>query len=334
MTLRILYLTPSHDDHLSDQLYFGLCKQLGWKAIVDWPYKKIYHVPSEKLPYWVPSLPHNPGQRFHKEDIIDDLNSHKFDCVILSAIRREALEALDFFYRCSTLPPRILIDGDDCVKLDTELFKKYQFSLYFKREYLPTYGQSLGRFYNRWKAYRGGKNISDVTFPLSFSVILESIPQYKEQEPNIDIIFSGLASHRKRIQAIKMLREAKNLNFKGNVFAGPFIRKSKLASSPFEILKAKFQGDPYATADEQAGELSRQDYFQLLGRSRMGLSIRGAGFDTIRYWEIVASKRVLVSEEPYIHIPHNFEHGKHALFCKPNLGNLVEIVRSSRGSGK
>ena len=95
----------------------------------------------------------------------------------------------------------------------------------------------------------------------------------------------------------------------------------------FEILKAKFKGAPYATADEQAGELSRQDYFQLLGRSRMGLSIRWAVFDTIRYWEIVASKRVLVSEEPYIHIPHNFENGKHALFCKPDLSDLATIVR-------
>jgi len=80
---------------------------------------------------------------------------------------------------------------------------------------------------------------------------------------------------------------------------------------------------------DQKGKLSYEDYFELLAQSKMALSIRGAGFDTVRYWEIVASKRLLVSETPYIHIPHNFEHGKHALFCRPDLSDLVDIVRAS-----
>lgn len=322
-SMRILYLTPSHIDYLSDQLYFGLCRQLGWESIIDYPYKEIYHEPSKK----VPSLPQNPGQRFQESDIMSDLNDHKFDLVILSAIRREPLEALDTFKRHCILPPLILVDGDDGVEINTELFEKHQFSLYFKREYLATNNQRLEHFYNRWKAYGMRKNISDRTFPLPFSIILESIPQHKDQKPDIDISFIGIASHRNRIRAVNILHEAKDLNFEGKVFAESITRKSKLVMGTFEILKAKLQGDPYPTKDEQAGILSRPDYFQLLRRSQMGLSIRGAGFDTVRYWEIVAAKRVLVSEEPYIHIPHNFENGKHALFCKPDLSDLATIVR-------
>ena len=64
-----------------------------------------------------------------------------------------------------------------------------------------------------------------------------------------------------------------------------------------------------------------------MGRSKIALSLRGGGFDTLRYWEIVASKTLLVSEWPDIAIPHNFEHGKHAVFCRPDLSDLMEVVR-------
>jgi spore maturation protein CgeB len=60
----------------------------------------------------------------------------------------------------------------------------------------------------------------------------------------------------------------------------------------------------------------------------MALSIRGGGFDTLRYWEIPTSKAVLVSEQPDICIPNNFEHGKHALFCRPDLSDLIDLVRT------
>ena len=62
----------------------------------------------------------------------------------------------------------------------------------------------------------------------------------------------------------------------------------------------------------------------------MALSIRGGGFDTIRYWEIVASKTLLISEMPDIVIPHNFEHGVHAIFCRPDLKDLMGWVHRLR----
>jgi spore maturation protein CgeB len=58
----------------------------------------------------------------------------------------------------------------------------------------------------------------------------------------------------------------------------------------------------------------------------MALSVRGGGFDTPRYWEIVACKTLLISEQPNIQIPNNFEHKKHALFCRADLGDLVDLV--------
>jgi spore maturation protein CgeB len=89
-------------------------------------------------------------------------------------------------------------------------------------------------------------------------------------------------------------------------------------------------GDPPAPAWAQSAQLRPEDYRALLHRSKMALSVRGGGFDTVRYWEIVASKTLLVSEPPDIVIPHNFEHGRHAMFCRHDLRDLPAIVRRLR----
>lgn len=323
--MKILYLTPSHIDYLSDQLYTGLCKTLGWESVIDYPYKKHYHDPQ----WQVRPLPQNPGRPYESEEIISKLKQHEFDCVVLSAIRKEALDPLHTLSRTCTLPPLILVDGDDGIEVNKFLFQQYGFALYFKREYLSLNNVGLGTLRMKYKVFGLSQNIADRTYPLPFSAILEGIPELKMQEQNIDISFVGLASHRNRIRAVKLLGEATDLRFTGTVFAEPTTRKSKLALGIKDIFKAKVQGDPYATDRDQKGKLSYEDYFELLAQSKMALSIRGAGFDTVRYWEIVASKRLLVSETPYIHIPHNFEHGKHALFCRPDLSDLVDIVRAS-----
>jgi len=321
--MKILYLTPSHIDYLSDQIYVGLCKNLGWESIVDYPYKAIYHRPEHKTP----TIPQNPGHDYHQDEIIAELEKHGFDCVVLSAIRKEPLDALETLSQQCRLPPLILLDGDDGVDIQTNLFKKYGFALYFKREFLPPDHHRLEHLFHRWKTNGFPKGLSDQIYPLPFSAILERTPLHPGLPRDIDISFVGIASHRNRIRAVNLLRSAPDLKFQGNVFAGPTTRKSKMALGTFEIIKAKLQGDPYPTERELNGKLSYEEYFQLLARSKMGLSIRGAGFDTVRYWEIVAAKRLLVSETPYIHIPHNFEHGKHALFCRPNLSDLLPLVR-------
>ena len=300
----------------------GLCKTLGCNSVIDYPYKALYHDPQRK----VPSLPQHPGKRYQREDIFSQLQKHDFDFIVLSAIRNEPLDTLEDLSRQGQLPPMVLIDGDDGVKINTNLFQKYRFALYFKREYLCADGLMLG-YKNRWKMYGFAKSISDRIYPLPFSVVLESIPPQDCCEQDIDISFVGIASHRNRIRAVNILQSASDLKFKGNVFAESTTRQSKLVTGTLDILKAKLQGDPYATKIEQSGKLPYHEYFRLLGRSKMGLSIRGAGFDTIRYWEIVASKRLLISEQPYIHIPNNFEHGKHALFCRPDLSDLLTLVR-------
>jgi hypothetical protein len=145
---------------------------------------------------------------------------------------------------------------------------------------------------------------------------------------DVDISFSGNVSHRKRIRAVQLLQSTSDLRFKGGVFAEPNTRKSKVTLGIIPIWLAKLRGDPYVTEAEWRSRLDFFDYFQLLGRSKIGLSLRGGGFDSMRYWEIVASKTFLLSERPTIYIPNNFEDGKHAVYCRSDLSDLLDLARA------
>lgn len=61
-----------------------------------------------------------------------------------------------------------------------------------------------------------------------------------------------------------------------------------------------------------SGPLGWQDYIEVLRTARVGVSVRGAGWDTCRYWETAAITG-LIADELGIHIPHPFEDGETAL---------------------
>ncbi|MCC6697563.1 MAG: glycosyltransferase family 1 protein [Candidatus Hydrogenedentes bacterium] len=59
---------------------------------------------------------------------------------------------------------------------------------------------------------------------------------------------------------------------------------------------------------------SQEDYRRAIAQSRMGLSLFGYGYDTVRYWELPAHGTMLLAEKPPIRIPHDFTEGESAVF--------------------
>ena len=322
--MKILYLTPRGYDYLPDQLYTGLCKLLGWESVVDFPWKAEYHDPSHKLPH----LPQNPGRRYELEEIRALLERHEFELVVLTAQRRGTLEAFDTLADNCAMPPVTLVDSNDSPEMKSDLFRRVRAGLYFKREYHWHGSSGTKNMYVKWRQFGWDRDLFRRTYPLPMSVILETVPPLNDVSEDVDISFSGYVSNRKRLRAVQLLKDASDIRFEGGVYADPTTRKSKLALGTIPILQAKLRGDPYVNDGEYTHKLDYVDHYRLLSRSKMGLSIRGSGFDTVRYWEIVASKTLLISERPSIYIPNNFEHGKHAIFCRPDLSDLVDLVRS------
>ena len=62
--------------------------------------------------------------------------------------------------------------------------------------------------------------------------------------------------------------------------------------------------------------VNKERYIEIIKNSRFGLSTRGTGYDTWRYWEIPCYGTALLAQRTPINIPNNFVDGESALFFK------------------
>jgi len=302
--MKVLYCTDPQPDYLADQIYDGLRAVLGRDSVIDFPRKGLYHPPMSEL------AGPTSGAEVNVDGLASLIREGRIDLVVVSSTRAGAIKAWQELAGLVTLPPVVLLDGEDDRHIRDELSRSLRAGLYFKRE-LPLNAGSDARVY-----------------PLPFSVTAAELEPLPESARDVDVSFVGRASHRNRVRAVRLLTEARDLRFEGGIYAEPTDRSSKLTDSWFGILAAKLRGDP--PGQGSSVKLGREAYRALLARSKTALSVRGGGFDTIRYWEIAASKTPLLSEAPDIVIPHNFEQGVHAIFCRPDHKDLVEWVRRLR----
>ena len=321
--MRILYLTDPCPDYLADLLYVGLCQAIGPEWVVDYPYKAVYHDPLQRVHY----IPQILARSYREEEVAALLHDKQFDLAILSSPRRGTIAAWESLSRCGAMPPLVLIDGEDDATLRQGPFSRYRCALYFKREYRLHRDVGMCGRVRRWSTGLAGTVLSQRTHPLPLAVALETIPTIPSIQRDVDVSYAARISHPKRRQAVEMLRHASGIRFQGGVYAETEDRQS-MALSGFPRFLMKLKGDPVITAAQRGAKLSQAEYHALFGRSKMALSVRGGGFDTLRYWEIVASGALLLSEQPDIEIPNNFEHGKHAVFFRPDLSDLVDLVQA------
>ncbi len=321
--MKVLYLTDPELDYLADQIYDGLCVVLGRENVFDFPSKAAYHEPGARLDY----LTQNPGHAYGVEYLAGMIRERRVDLAVLSSPRQGAVEACRVLAERVNLPPVVLLDGEDDKQIRGSLFRSVGAALYFKREF-PIGAGAWGGFRSKSTGRSDQTDLAGRTHPLQFSVTRASLIPPPDGHRDIDISFVGRASHRKRVKAVRLLKEATDLRFEGGVYVEPSDRSSKVAESWWGVMEAKLVGDPPARGSVE--KMRPDEYRALLQRSKMALSIRGGGFDTVRYWEIVASKTPLISERPDIEIPDNFVHGVHAVLCRPDLSDLREWVRRLR----
>ena len=292
--MNVLYLTDAFRDFLADQIYYGMCKVLGPARVIDYPYKPIYHDP-EVREWFLPQVPGVPRQ---EADILDLLSARKIDLLVLSSARRGGLAALEALASRVPLPPAVLIDGEDDRRIRRTVFRRWGFGLYFKREFARVWLD--GGAWARLRSFGLDGALFRRTHPLPFSIILETTLPDPGVPRDVQVFFAARASHAQRRKVDATLRSLPGLRYVGGVFEGDA-----------DLLFARGDGD----------------YYRTLHRAQIGVSVRGGGFDTLRYWEVVACGALLISEEPDIVIPNNFEHGRQAVFFRGSVGDLAELVR-------
>jgi hypothetical protein len=73
------------------------------------------------------------------------------------------------------------------------------------------------------------------------------------------------------------------------------------------------------------GRVGRDDYYCKLQRCKIVLSLRGLGYDTLRFWEDAACNAVHVCQKMPLYIPNDFVHGEH-IFRFSSIPQLVRVI--------
>ncbi|OGR83541.1 MAG: hypothetical protein A2901_08735 [Elusimicrobia bacterium RIFCSPLOWO2_01_FULL_54_10] len=287
----ILFVCSRETDYLQDLTYAGLAEVLGKEKVWDFPHHWQYH--RGKKAFWNRKLeyPHNLGYADSDQICsITDLSEAKL--VVLASAKADALEAFLTLIE-NTQAPWVFVDGGDRSDIGGDFERtggkeslELFESLCFKRPPAAIFKREL---------MAGQEKLGIFPFPFSFKTSLTlSLPVNKKY----DVAFWATESSSTRKKAFEILKGRYDCDANGSV-AG---KKSKNYS------------------------LKGAKYFEALASAKIALSFRGEGFDTLRYWEIPACGSFIISEEPSIQIPNNFENGKHATFCKPDLSDLTDKI--------
>lgn len=294
--MNTLFLTHPEADYGASFLFAGLCKVLGDTNVTDWPPKPSYHGETHRG-YEVPEhnvfaansctspLPWMPAFKDVLWDITDieyGIEHRLYGVVVLESarpwVRREWAE-LGPAIKAAGIPV-ILHNGEDHPAIGQDFAREVEPDIYLVRE----------RTRDMPFDERQGKTLI-IPFPFSApDCLVENAPPRPEV---FDYEVSCLlgASHPNRKAVADALRES---NLPGVYVAMSDPPEESLTRLPQHPLK------------------SWPDYIDHLRRSRFGVSVRGYGWDTCRYWE-VAAVTGLLADELDIHIPFPFESGLNSL---------------------
>jgi hypothetical protein len=126
-------------------------------------------------------------------------------------------------------------------------------------------------------------------------------------------------------------------------FLGSFDEKYRERKEITEILSKWYEDSlfnvcavPPPGGETPVGWVPRDLYYSNLQKCRVLLNVRGAGYDTFRFWENAACNAVQISQKMPIFIPNDFEHGVNLLRFKDlselrkNIDQVLEEKIDSR----
>jgi hypothetical protein len=169
--------------------------------------------------------------------------------------------------------PVILLDGEDYSSFNTDAISRVKPTIYAKRELLRSHPIDFEH---------AGTRV--VACPFSAPDSLAALPIH-DGPFDYDCIFLAGNTHPSRLAVADALKKA----------AGANDWRALIAIS----------GDVDRNLGV-SGTIAWPEYIEALRRSRCGVSVRGHGFDTCRYWEVAVTTG-LIADELDIHIPHPFE---------------------------
>lgn len=292
----ILYINSSETDYGQDILFAGLVQKLGRGHVLDWPFNINYFISRKPYPR---NMGHSTPTVLQKINYMTTVLPKKISIdwtkikgVIVGSCKAKAFK--NYLQIISQIPdsvPTVFYDGGDYPEIAEHLFE--DINLYHEATKIRPFDFILKREKLIRKDY--AKNVH--AFP--FGANIKSVPEsmLKITEKKYDVSFWAVESHPIRTQALKLIQDRYDCKANGTTL-----------NQKFKTYKRK-----------------GLFYLEELKKCKVVLNFQGAGWDTLRYWEVPTLGNLLISEKPGIEIPNNFTHGENMLFCKSDLSDLTDL---------
>lgn len=226
-----------------------------------------------------------------------------FDLVLVESPRAIPEQNLKKIYSRVGSTPIFLLDSEDAIGLWSELMEAYGIELCFKREC---------EF----------KRSNIILFPFSNYTIGDERFQFNDAEKRLDLFFLAGLTHPFRAY---LLRELKRIvkKHKLNAVLGldrepPIGKDGKLP----EGIIFRFQG--------KGIRYDHVGYLKATAESKIAVSARGWGRDTLRFWEIAGYHTLLLSDNlredwGLLH-PYPYTHRENIVYFKKDLSDIEELI--------
>lgn len=284
--MKVLYINRNKFDYLQDLVYTGLIKTLGPTNVVELPWNNKFHINFK-------NYPKNIG--LYKgailQSVLNRFTAKEFSIVIVASCHPDTLTT--YLEIVKTLPSSVVtvfIDGGDWPAVAGDLGRLGGMELYEKIISIRPFDHIFKREYLIDKSY------DDNVHPLPFAFNFDRLPKISG-EKKYDVAFWAVESDPIRSSVLDMIQDKFDCKNNGSV-KNQVMKKYKR--------KGSF-------------------YLQELARCKISLNFRGAGWDTLRYWEVPALAGFMISQRPGIKINNNFIDGKEIVFCNDDLSDLLDL---------
>jgi hypothetical protein len=284
--MKVLYINRNKFDYLQDLVYTGLIKTLGPTNVVELPWNNKFHINFK-------NYPKNIGlyKGAIMQSVLNRFTAKEFSIVIVASCHPDTLTT--YLEIVKTLPSSVVtvfIDGGDWPAVAGDLGRLGGMELYEKIISIRPFDHIFKREYLIDKSY------DDNVHPLPFAFNFDRLPKISG-EKKYDVAFWAVESDPIRSSVLDMIQDKFDCKNNGSV-KNQVMKKYKR--------KGSF-------------------YLQELARCKISLNFRGAGWDTLRYWEVPALAGFMISQRPGIKINNNFIDGKEIVFCNDDLSDLLDL---------
>jgi hypothetical protein len=284
--MKVLYISRPKPDYIQDFIFTGLVKILGVSNVVEFPWNPRFHVNFRKHPKNIGYV-----KNTLIKSALTSLDRRNVDVVIVASCHPDTFQT--YLEIIDTIPnhiPRVFLDGGDWYAVGGDLNRLGGNELLARVNEKRPFDLIFKREYIKNQQYESN------VFPLPMCFNPDLLPVIKSAK-KYNVGFWCVESDPLRTQVLKLIEDKFDCKENGSV-------RNQV------MKKYKRKGD---------------FYFQELHSCKIGLNVRGVGWDTLRYWELPAVGSFMLTQQPQIEIENDFVHGVDTVFFDNTASNLLDL---------